>query len=101
MTERARAEGGGAPRPVDDAELARRRRRRRLVRTGGVLVLAVLVLVFVLDNAQPVEVRFWGVHSHPRLIWVIVGCLVIGGVLGYLVGRPTRRKKARAAKGGH
>ena len=86
--------------PIDEAELARRRRRKRLLRAGGILVLAAAVLVFVLDNAQRVEVRFWGVHSHPRLIWVIVGCLVLGGLVGYAVGRPPRRKKARDAKGG-
>ena len=85
--------------PVDASEQAHRRRRARLVRVGGLGVLALLVLWFVLDNAQPVQVRFWGVHSHPRLIWVIAGCLVIGGVVGYLVGRPGRRTKDRAAKG--
>jgi uncharacterized integral membrane protein len=84
--------------PGDDA--ARARRRRRLLRTGGIAVVGVLVLIFVLDNAQSVQVRFWGVHSHPRLIWLIVACLLIGGVVGYLIGRPgRRRRKDRDARG--
>ena len=87
-------------RPVDETELARRRRRRRLLRAGGVAAVGLLVLIFVLDNAQSVEVRFWGAHSHPRLIWVIVACLLIGFAVGYLVGHPGRRKKDRTAKQG-
>jgi uncharacterized integral membrane protein len=84
--------------PGDESELAHRRRRKRLLRTGGIAVVGVLVLIFVLDNAQSVEVRFWGVHSQPRLIWLIVACLLIGGVVGYLVGRPGRRRKDKGAK---
>ena len=91
-------EGRARP-PLDDAALARRRRRTRLVRSAGIGVLVLLALWFVLDNAQSVDVRFWGVHTHPRLIWVIAGCLVIGGLIGLLVGRPARRRRDRGAKG--
>jgi len=74
------------------------RRRKRLLRTVGVGVLGVLLVVFVVLNSQDVDVDLWGVHSHTRLIWVIVGCLVIGAAVGYLIGRPRRQPPSR--KGG-
>ena len=70
------------------------------MRTGVLGLVAVLLVVFVIENWQPVDVRFWGVHSHPRLIWVIVGCLVIGGVVGYLMARPSRKRQGRGDKAG-
>ncbi len=47
-----------------------------------------MLVLFVVWNAQPVEVSFVFAKAHPRLIWVMVACAVLGGVLGYLLGRP-------------
>jgi uncharacterized integral membrane protein len=101
MADGARKPGGPGGPPPDDLELARRRRNRRLARTGVVGLFGLLLIIFVIENSQTVNVRFWGVHSHPRLIWVIVGCLAIGGAVGYFIGRPGRRRgnKGRARKG--
>jgi uncharacterized integral membrane protein len=75
---------------VESAEAHRRVVRGRLVRGAAVVVVLVLVIAFVVANAQPVKVRFWFVNAHPKLIWVIVGCLVVGAGIGAVLGRPGR-----------
>jgi uncharacterized integral membrane protein len=94
------AEGGGRPGgpPPDEMELARRRRRKRLVRAGVIGLLGLLLIIFVIQNSQHVPVRFWGFHSQPRVIWLIVGCLAIGGAVGYFIGRPGRRRTKKSAR---
>lgn len=74
-----------------------RKRRGRVLRSAGIGIVVLLVIIFVLNNSQHVDVRFWGYHSQPRLIWVIAGCLAIGGAVGYLVGRPGRRARPKKA----
>lgn len=68
-------------------------RAARLVALAVVLAVAVS---FVLENDQAVRVRLWFVTGHPRLIWVLVVTLVAGAVIGFLVGRPARRRRAWA-----
>jgi len=68
-------------------EVDRARRRRAAKAVVGLTVLVVLVL-FVVWNSQPGEVNFVFGKAHPRMIWVMVACAVLGGVLGYLLGRP-------------
>ena len=70
-------------------------RRRRLARATALAVVVVAAVSFVVENAQPVKVRFWLVTSHPRLIWVVVVCLAAGALLGYDVGRTRRRRTGR------
>jgi uncharacterized integral membrane protein len=77
-----------------DADRAAALRRRRLTRTVVALVVIVLVVVFVAQNSQPVKVHFWFVNAEPRLIWVILGCLAVGVGIGYLIGRPRKKKSA-------
>ena len=80
----------------EDAEHMRRLSRDRRGRvTKSVLALVIIVglIVFVLENAEPVPIRFLVTTAHPRLIWVLVGCTVLGGIAGYLVGRPGRRTR--------
>jgi uncharacterized integral membrane protein len=57
------------------------------------LVIVLGLLVFVLQNAGPVAIRFFFTTAHPKLLWVLVGCALLGGVAGYLVGRPGKRTK--------
>lgn len=86
---RARAEA--------EAEQLRRIRRERQARLAKVLLalaISVLLVVFILANAQPVRVDFVFFERQPRLIWVMFACAVLGGVVGYLVGRPGRRARA-------
>jgi uncharacterized integral membrane protein len=79
----------------DDAEQAARRRRVRTLRVVGVLALVAVVTVFVVQNSQPVTVRFWFETSRPRLIWVVIACLVLGIAFGYVLASPGRRAARR------
>jgi uncharacterized integral membrane protein len=63
----------------------------------------VLLIVFVIRNSQRVSVDFIVTQGHFRLIWVIVICSILGGVVGYLLGRPPKRtrhqRKGRSGDG--
>ena len=78
--------------------------RARQARVAKVLVAAaivVLLVIFIIDNAQPVKVNFVFLSRHPRLIWVMFVCAGLGGIAGYLIGKPgrqvlsSRRRKER------
>ena len=75
-----------------------RRRRRRAIRGLLVLALIVLVFAFVIQNSQLVTVHFWFFTHKAHLIWVVLTCLVAGIVFGYLLGVPERRKMRRRRK---
>jgi uncharacterized integral membrane protein len=64
-------------------------------------LLLVLLIVFVIRNSQRVSVDFIVTQGHFRLIWVIVICSILGGVVGYLLGRPTKgaRHQRRGGSG--
>ncbi|HJP64843.1 MAG TPA: lipopolysaccharide assembly protein LapA domain-containing protein [Actinomycetota bacterium] len=89
-------------RGADDPErLVRRARQARVAKVLVALALLVIVIIFVIANSQGVEVDFVFVTRHPPLIWIMLGCIVIGGIAGYFVGRPgkefrRRRKRDRA-----
>jgi len=68
----------------------------QVVRLVGFLVLCGIIAAFVIQNSQDVSVRFWFVTKHPPLIFVVIGCLVIGGLVGYVMGR--RRGESRLRK---
>jgi uncharacterized integral membrane protein len=72
-------------------------RRRRRLAIRGVLIIALIVLVFafVIQNSQLVTVHFWFFTHRARLIWVVLSCLVAGIVFGYALGVPGRRKMRR------
>ena len=74
--------GAGPERPSPG-----RRRNPQGARVLAALAVAGAVVVLVVQNSQPVTVRFWFFTGHVRLIWVIVVCLVVAGTFGFLVGR--------------
>ena len=82
----------------EDLDLLARRRRRRAVRGIAFLAVLVVVLTFVVQNSQPVRVHFWFVNRHPRLIWVVLACLVLGTVFGYVLGGPERKATRQARR---
>jgi uncharacterized integral membrane protein len=95
----------GGKEPTSDEMVLRQISRERQSRVAKVVVgLAVLVvlILFVLWNSQSVKVNFVFVSGHPPLIWVMLACAVLGGLLGYLVGKPGRqiRVRRRQAKEG-
>jgi uncharacterized integral membrane protein len=90
------------PRPEDEAvgrvsedqqhlRQLQRERQGRVVKVIVTLAIVVVLIVFIIANSQPVKVNFVFVTRHPRLIWVMVACAVLGGVAGYLIGRPGKQ----------
>lgn len=65
-------------------------RAERLVKIVQLTLIAVVFAIFVLQNAEPVGVNFLIFSLNIRLIWVIFGCAALGGVAGYLIGRPEK-----------
>ena len=65
-------------------------RQKKLLRAGLIALLLVALIVFVLQNAQPVEVHVLFLYGQTLLIWVIVACAVLGAIVGYLLGRPSK-----------
>ncbi len=77
-----------APGPVQH-----KRSRREQVRTGGMVVLAVLITLFAVLNLESVKVHWIFGTGYAPLIIVIVVSLLVGIVLTYLVDRrPSRRR---------
>ena len=69
-------------------------RAERLVKVAQLTLIAIVFITFVLQNANPVNVHFLVFSLDIRLIWVIFGCGVLGGVAGYLIGRPEKSLRA-------
>jgi uncharacterized integral membrane protein len=65
-------------------------RAERLVKVGQLTLIAIIFITFVLQNADPVNVHFLVFSLNIRLIWVIFGTALLGGVAGYLIGRPEK-----------
>jgi uncharacterized integral membrane protein len=81
----------------DQASLKELQRARqiRVVKVLVALVILVILAIFVIGNSQRVPVDFvFGTH-RARLIWVMIGCIVLGGIAGYLIGRPGRQVRFR------
>jgi uncharacterized integral membrane protein len=65
-------------------------RAERLVKVAQLTLIAIVFAIFVLQNADPVGVNFLVFSLDIRLIWVIFGCAALGGLAGYLIGRPEK-----------
>ncbi len=95
-----------APKPGDDAHRValgelRADRRRLAVRLGAAAVLVGIVVAFVVRNSQAVRVDFLVASRHPRLIWVILVCFLVGVAVGLLAGSPGRLRKRREGRRHH
>ena len=86
-----------AARPLSEQEelaALRRIREARVAKTLAVLAIVVVLVIFVIANSQPVKVNFVLVTRHPRLIWVMFACAVLGGIAGFLIGKPGKQVRA-------
>jgi uncharacterized integral membrane protein len=89
-------EEGTPPRPEDqlDAEHHRalqRARQRRVAKLLVALFIVVVLIVFIVQNSKTVPVDYVFFTRHSKLIWVMLACAVLGGIVGYLVGRPGKQ----------
>jgi uncharacterized integral membrane protein len=79
---------GGAP-----PQAAKRRSRGELARSGGLVVLAILITLFAVFNLKEVKVDWIVGSARAPLIIVIVVSLLVGIVLTYSVERLLRRRR--------
>jgi uncharacterized integral membrane protein len=86
---------GGPPGPPPETPW-----KDRGAKAAVAAILLVLLVVFVIRNSERVTLNFIVVSGHPRLIWLIVGCVLIGGAAGFFLGRPVRARPRREGKGG-
>ena len=70
------------------------RQRERLIKAAQLTAIAIVFIAFVLQNAESVPVTFLVFSLSIRLIWIIFGCALLGGVAGYLIGRPEKSLRA-------
>jgi uncharacterized integral membrane protein len=68
-----------------------KRSGREETRLAIAVVLAGLMSAFAVLNLGHTKVNYVFGSGHPRLIYVIVACLVIGGAIGWIAAR--RRAK--------
>jgi uncharacterized integral membrane protein len=84
----------GQPGPEEKrAGKAKRRSSGQLARSGALIVLAVLVMLFAVSNARQVQVDWIFGSGKAPLIVVILITLLVGIVITYLAGRLARRKR--------
>jgi uncharacterized integral membrane protein len=82
------------PKPeVQEHPKAPKRTRREQVRTGGMVVLAILLTLFAAKNFGKVKVDWIFGSGHAPLIIVIVISVLVGIVLAYLAERLNRRRR--------
>jgi len=80
---------GGAPSPPGEHGITKGRGGKAVVAA----IIVIVAIVFVIGNLNRVRVNFIITSGHPRMIWLIVGCLLIGGITGYFLGRPGRARR--------
>ena len=65
----------------------------------AIIVAAVLLLIFAIQNSERVDVDFFVFDTKARVVTVIVVAAVLGFVIGFFVGRPSKVER-KAIKGG-
>jgi uncharacterized integral membrane protein len=81
------------PRIHDDHERMRQlqhHRQTRAAKTVVLLGLLTILILFIVWNAHEVPVSFVFVTRRVGLIWVMLVCAILGGIVGFVVGRPGR-----------
>jgi uncharacterized integral membrane protein len=71
------------------------RRKRELARTGGLIVLAVLVTLFAVLNLDKVKVNWIIGSGHAPLIIVIIIAVLVGILLTYGAERVNRKRREK------
>lgn len=65
----------------------------------AIIVAAVLLLIFAIQNSERVDVDFLVIDTQARVVTVIVIAALLGFVIGYLVGRPSKVERRAIKKG--
>lgn len=101
-----RREGDQTPGPMDPEvqhdrdhlhEL-QRVRQRRVAKLLVALFISIVLIVFIIRNSERVPIHYVFFTANNRLIWVMLACAILGGVVGYLIGRPGKQVRLRHRK---
>lgn len=65
---------------------------------AGFLVLALLLVVFAVQNTQSVELRFLGFEGSYPLVVIIITVVVVTVILDEILGFVMRRRRARRTR---
>jgi uncharacterized integral membrane protein len=93
----AAAAGDAAQVRADQEHLRalQKERQARVAKAVVTLGLAVILIIFILSNSAATRVSFVFFHRKPPLIWVMFACAVLGGIVGFLIGRPGKQVRVR------
>jgi uncharacterized integral membrane protein len=93
--------GTAGARDTEDEHLdaLRRARQARVAKAVSILAIVVILMIFIIANAKAVPVSFVFFHRMPPLIWVMFACAVLGGIAGYLIGKPGRQVRLHRKPG--
>ena len=86
--------GGGDP-LLEHHHAEQRARQTRVAKLLVALFIVVVLVVFIVQNSTPTRIDYVFFHRNTRLIWIMFACAVLGGVVGYLVGRPGKQIRLR------
>jgi uncharacterized integral membrane protein len=70
-------------------------RQARVAKAVVALGLAVILIIFITSNSAATRVSFVFFHRNPPLIWVMFACAILGGIVGFLIGRPGKQIRLR------
>jgi uncharacterized integral membrane protein len=95
--DRPRPDAGERARTDQERQL-RRARQGRVAKLVTVLAVVIILVIFIVANSQPVKVDYVFVDGRPRLIWVMLVCALLGGIIGYAIGRPGKELRRKAGQ---
>jgi len=72
-----------------------RHRQTRAAKTIVLLVILTILILFIVWNAHDVPVNYVFFKANNGLIWVMLTCAVLGGIVGFIIGRPGRAFRFR------
>jgi uncharacterized integral membrane protein len=76
---------------LDHHRELQRARQGRVAKLLFALFLVVVFILFIIQNSDPTPIKYVFFTRHTRLIWIMLACGILGGIIGYLVGRPGKQ----------
>ena len=87
------------PIAADEARRQRRIGARQALSLAIALAAVVYFILLIVQNRRRVPVDYVFGTSHARLIWLIVVCTLLGGAVGFFLGRPSSRSRRQRPGG--